>query len=483
MTRTALSHHRPPPRWRARCVMLAVWVLIAMPTGAQRPAPPRGWTIDTTGGVPVAVRRGGMLSTDTKAELLGPVLREGPALQIWISTFARSNAATLGTVDSGVKDEIAVGTIAGQRVVTAAQTVRTQSGTKYVAYGILQDTPTGAPVIVVRSIFGDALTLARVFRSSVEALMPYVLAPMESMRVQRSVAMAAQPVTSFRGLASATPPPADTAVPVAAATAPAATGDSAGRAAIGAAITDAVAELEPTPAAATAGPARSPATAGRARGTRTGSATTPTVATGALAASLVKVVFYQFGDLQFHPVALFRDGTSFDVSDVPLEQTDARASRAAQPRRWGRWRNEGQTYYLSGQGEKERDYTLGGGGFHTAFAAPPGTTLDGTYKAVSGMTMGETNTLSTTQLRFAPDGRFTGANEFAAIGSGETSGVSTAAGASSSNAGRYRVTGHRLVLTYDSGEVKEFFFAFGSGGDTEAIDRDMMFVGSTAFVR
>ena len=476
--------HRARRDARGAWVVLAFAALTSSPIDAQRPAPPKGWTIDTSGGVPVALRRGGMLSTDTRAELLGPVLREGPALLGWIGTFARSNAATLGTVDPATKDEVSVSTIAGQRVAVAAQSVRTTSGTKYVAYGMLQDTPAGAPVIVVRSTFGDMLTLARAFRSSVEALLPYILTPTDSMRALRTVAMAAAPITSFRGLASSVPPPADT-TPLGAAAAPApapanaaAAGDSAARAAVSVGIDEAIAALEPAP-----GAARTPAST---RGGGAGAATprSQPATAGALASLLVKVVFYQFGDLQYHPVALFRDGSSFDVVDASMEQTDATASRTAHAARWGRWRTVGRTYYLSEKaGGPERDYALGGGGFHTAFAAPPGTTLDGTYKAVSGSSMGETSTLLTTQLRFAPDGRFTGARDFAAVGNGQASGVTMAGGASSSTAGRYRVSGHRLVLTYDGGAVKEYFFAFGSGGDPEAIDRDMLFVGSTAYVR
>jgi hypothetical protein len=407
-----------------------------------------------------------MLSTETRAELLGPVWREGQALPQWIAAFARRDAATLGTLESGAQDDVTTGTIAGQRMILAALSVRTPAGTRYVAYAVRQDTPPDAPVIVVRSVFGDALTVVRVFRSSVEALMPYVLTPMERMQAPRAVAMDAPPDTTFRGSGNA----ASTSTVVS---------DSSDRAVISAFITDALADLERSPMTE---PTRAPSSAARTPDGRNGAAS-PSTAASSLATSLVKVVFYQFGDLQYHPVALFRDGTSYDVLDVPLERTDAAASRVAHPRRWGRWRNEGPTYYLAEPGERERDYTLGGGGFHTAFAAPQGTTLTGNYKAVSGMIMGETSTLSTTQLRFASDGRFTRGTDFAAIGSGEQSGVRTAAGASRSNAGRYRVSGHRLVLTFDDGEMREYFFAFGSGGAPERLDPDMIFVGATAFVR
>ena len=416
-----------------------------------RPAPPKGWTVDTSSGVPVAVRRGGALSSDARAELLGPVMRGGPALHDWIRTFARDNAATLGTVDLTAKDDIAVNTIAGAKVAMAAYTVRTAAGNRYLAYGVLQDTPAETPVLVVRSTFSDALTFVRVFRSSVEALLPYMQTPLATMRTVQPVAMAAAPVTSFRGLATATPAPADSTV-VEAKPGTAASADTAVTHAVGAGIDDAVALLD------------GPAPSGRA-------------------AALAKVVFYQFGDLQFHPVALFADGTAFEIDEAPLEQLDAAASKRNKPAHWGRWRARGAMYYLSEARGPEREYTLDGGGFHSAFAAPPRTTLDGTYEAVSSSTAGETRAMLTTVLRFTPDGRFTGARDFGAIGDGSVSGVTMAAGASRTTRGRYRVSGHRLTLTYDSGAVKEYFFAFASGGEPAALDRDMIFIGATAYVR
>jgi hypothetical protein len=455
---------------------------------AQRPAPAKSWTVDTAGGKPVATRRGGAMSSDARAELLGPVRREGPAMLDWIRTFARGNAATLGTVDLSAKDDVQLGTIAGQRVATAAYGVQTSAGSRYVVYAVQQNTPAGEPVIVIRSTFADVITMARAFRSSVETLMPYILTPMASMRTVQAVAMGAQPITSFRGLASAALPTADSATAATSTTTAAApaNADSATTAAVGAGINDAIALLDPPAGAATA-PATTPASSARtpagSRGSSPAASRTPSVPTSSLAAQLVKVVFYQFGDLQYHPIALFRDGTSFDIDEAPLERVDPAASRREHPTNWGRWRNVGATYYLSeANGGAERDYHLDDG-FHTGFAAAEGTTLDGMYKSVSGSSMGETSTLLTTQIRFMPDGRFTSGRDFAAVGNGQTSGVTMAGGASSNSAGRYRVSGHRLVMTYESGVVKEYFFAFSSGGTPAVIDREMIFVGWTAYVK
>ena len=59
---------------------------------------------------------------------------------------------------------------------------------------------------------------------------------------------------------------------------------------------------------------------------------------------------------------------------------------------------------------------------HTAFGASPGTTLDATYKAVSGTSFGETSTLLTSRIQFMPNGRFASGRDFAAVGSGAAAG-------------------------------------------------------------
>ena len=203
-----------------------------------------------------------------------------------------------------------------------------------------------------------------------------------------------------------------------------------------------------------------------------------------LPALLTKVVFYQFGDLQYHPVALFRDGTSYDVSEEPLERVDPIAARRARASDWGRWRSVGTRIFLSdAAGGQENDYGLDDGEMHTAFDASPGTTLDATYKAVAGTSFGETSTLLTSRIQFMPNGRFASGRDFAAVGSGEQSGVSMAGGSSSGSAGSYRISGHRIVLTYDGGTTAEYFFAFGSGGRPAVIDREMIFIGRIAYVK
>lgn len=169
---------------------------------AQRPAPPKSWMIDTTSGTVSGFRPGGLLSSDTRVELLGPVEWQSPALGGWLQSFARANIATFGSVNESAKDTVGTSAVAQQQVLTAAYSVTTPTGNRYVSYSVLQSASAGtAPVIVVRATFGDALTFVRTFRSALEAMMPFVLTPMASMRATRSVALGVVPPTSFRARA------------------------------------------------------------------------------------------------------------------------------------------------------------------------------------------------------------------------------------------------------------------------------------------
>jgi hypothetical protein len=471
---------------RQAALRFAAMMCIAAPLTAQRPAPPKSWTIDTTAGKPVGVRRGGMMSTDTRVELLGPVERDATPLNDWLRDFAQRNAATIGSVVMPAKDTVAVSAIGGQQVAVAAYAVTTAAGNKYLSYSVLQSVPNGSPVIVVRTTFGDALTLMRVYKSSVEAVMPYVIAPMASMRNAETVALAPRAVTSLRapsGQASGAQPATTTEVPVTAGA------DSA----VSVGVNDAIAMLDSVNNAS-ASPRSTTTTRGTRRAPSTTPSTTPseprtasTTATSgpgmARAQDVQRVVFYQWGDLQYHPVVLFKDGTTFDLDDEPIEQVHIARSKAADPNKWGRWRNQGATYFLtSGGNGTTSDYQLGGGGLYTAVPAPALTTLNANYKSVSGSSMGEMSTLLTSTLRFLPDGRFTSGSDFAAVGNGQTSGVTMAGGSSNANAGRYRINGYTIELRYNSGQVKSYFFAFSTSGAAAALDRDMIFIGDTAYI-
>ena len=194
-----------------------------------------------------------------------------------------------------------------------------------------------------------------------------------------------------------------------------------------------------------------------------------------------KVVFHMWGDQQFHPAVLFQDGTSYDVGTEALAATSMADQRRDHSDRFGEWTRSADDYYLKDDG-RSAEYTLGNGGLFESFPANAGRTLTGRYKSVSGTTMGELSMLSTTGIRFAPDGRFARASSFAASGSGDVSGVSSAGGSASASVGTYRLDGHRIVLSYSDGRVIDAFFGFGSEGKPPLPDTDMIFIGDTAYV-
>jgi hypothetical protein len=214
---------------RAAGLLLLGALSVTGPLRAQRPVPPKSWTIDTTSGVPVALRKGGALSSDARADLVGPLRREGPAILDWVRTVARTDAATLGVLEETTADNTVTQTMAGQPMILVAHTVRTAAGSRYITYAVRRDAPSDAPVLVIRSTFGDALTMTRVLRSSIEALLPYVLDPLRTMRDAPVVARGPRPVTSFFGVSGAATAPAE------------ATRDSALTAAVRAGIADAIA--------------------------------------------------------------------------------------------------------------------------------------------------------------------------------------------------------------------------------------------------
>jgi hypothetical protein len=208
----------------------------------------------------------------------------------------------------------------------------------------------------------------------------------------------------------------------------------------------------------------------------------PALQGGAVWAKTHMTIFRQWGDLQFHPTVLFADGTSMDIDDASLETTDIAASRRARPGSWGTWRRTGATYFLTDDKGNTSDFGLGDGGLFRTFPATVGATLSGRYKSVSGSTMGEMSTLSTSGITFAPDGRFTLKNSFVASGSGADSGVSMGGGGERGFEGRYSLSANRIVLRFADGDVKDLFFGFGSQGTPPRADRDMMFMGFTAYV-
>jgi hypothetical protein len=189
----------------------------------------------------------------------------------------------------------------------------------------------------------------------------------------------------------------------------------------------------------------------------------------------------------YAPVVLFADGSFYEPDEAPIEDLDLAAERRQHPRRWGRWTQSGERYVLTDGEGRSDDYQLQGGNFFRAFPAPAGGTLAAAYKRVSGggnsAVGGEVTIAIASTIAFAPDGRFADGTSVGALGSGDTSGVGTSAGSDRRGGGRYTLSGHTLVLTGADGQVRRRFFAFGSSGTPATIDRDMLFIGDSSYVK
>ncbi len=397
-----------------------------------------------------------MLSGESRAEIVGPLAWGGRSVADWLREYAVADAGTLGQVLPSTGETVSTATISGQSMTVAALSVNVAGATRYISYSAPTSAVPASPIMVIRSSFADALTMVRAFRGSVEALLPYVLLPTNQMRALAVTATAPPAPTSFRVPVVAT---SDT---VATNAASREGSDSALVGFVRATVTDAITLYGD-------GSVNPPAAAPRR--------------TSAISeANIDAVVFYQWGDLEYHPVVLFRDGTALDIGRDAVDDIDVSRSRASSPADWGKWRRDGLKYVLtSGGNGRPSAWTLGEG-LYPAFAAPAAATLSGRYKSVSGSSMGETATLLTSTYTFGSDGRFTEGTDFAATGSGAVSGVTMAGGASSARTGRYRLTRYSIELVYDSGKRARYFFTFGSTGEPLQLTREMLFLGNTAYV-
>jgi hypothetical protein len=213
-----------------------------------------------------------------------------------------------------------------------------------------------------------------------------------------------------------------------------------------------------------------------------GSVPAPAAATSSAAGLIARVVFYLWGDMQFHPTVLLKDGTAYDVSGPSLEAVPPERSRLTHPKRWGRWQENGRQITLIDDRGSASKWTLGGGGLYQSFSARTGQTLNATYKSVSGSQVGEVSMLLSGRMTFKPDGRFFKANAFNASGSGRDTGVTMGGGSSSRGGGNYAINGHRIILKHQDGRTEDLFFGYGSQGSPPRPDEDMIFIGATGYV-
>lgn len=191
--------------------------------------------------------------------------------------------------------------------------------------------------------------------------------------------------------------------------------------------------------------------------------------------------------IEFEPLILFRDGSSYEIDDVALEDVDLAAERAAKPRRFGRWTRSGGSYVLIGTGGKPQDYKLQDGSFFKAYPAEAGErTIARSYRRMSGggntAMGGDVMVAVSSRYDFRSDGTYGRGGATGATNSGATTGVGSAIGRRRApDGGRYALDRHTLTLTGPDGRSRRLFFAYGSQKDPPQPDREMAFIGGSVF--
>jgi hypothetical protein len=201
---------------------------------------------------------------------------------------------------------------------------------------------------------------------------------------------------------------------------------------------------------------------------------------GAVAGLYFRSIAAYGAGVDWEPLVLFANGDYCEMGDTPVAELNVAQSKARDPRRWGRWRQQAGTYLLTGSDGRTNDYRLGSGNFFPAFPAQGGPALSGRYsRTTSGGTMpigGSTTVMMVDKISFAPDGSFTEGASMGAAGNGVFAGRRTG------GAGRYTLNGTTLELRYPDGRVKRTSFAFGASGRPARPSRDMIFIGGDTYV-
>ena len=165
---------------------------------------------------------------------------------------------------------------------------------------------------------------------------------------------------------------------------------------------------------------------------------------------------YDF-DFKYITYVLLKDGTYYeDIPPVSLEEWDIAASRAAEPKQWGRWQRKADGKIAMRPGDaNQKKFTLGG---LRATPAKPGERLSGVYSSAyssTGITGGHFAEYG--ELRFFPDGRFQQKTSSSFTDTGVNgSGVFTHG--AKGNSGRYTLSGYTLTFKYDGGKVVRAWF-------------------------
>ena len=163
----------------------------------------------------------------------------------------------------------------------------------------------------------------------------------------------------------------------------------------------------------------------------------------------------------YNPYVFFRDGTVAKEPKVAVDELNRKARSKEDAARWGTWKRSGGKVVITWDGvnrrgkkeTKEADWP----GF-PAHAAGRNETLEGTWSSTGGggniAFGGSVGILTSKGFTFTSDGRFTTEN----VASGSAPNITTFS--KKNTAGKYKISGNVIELTFNSGDSRRLFFCY-----------------------
>jgi hypothetical protein len=450
------------PFTRSALQLFALQGLMIQGLTAQRPVPPKDWTIDTTASSVAVTRKGGMLSSVSVGTLVGPFVIGGADARSWFTSASLSDATLLGQIVPQANNEVREELIDSKRSIMTAYVVRLPSGQqRYLGYRVIVPTAADGKVWMMRVTCLDALTFVRALRGGFDALKPYAVSPPAEMQnvAVRDVVVTA-PVIASSG-ATDTPPSDDSPARRAP---PAERGDDiiAGMTA-GATAVPASAPPSGAPTAASRGQAAPPVATQPPASTMAGARPAGTRGSASGARYVTHLEYRAGGFAGVYKMIVYvlkADGTAIEGPDQPIETFDEAAARRKDSTDFNRWVAGGRdTLFVTDyKGERETWDNHG-----RAVPASRGQRLNASYRSVDSFSTpdGVTSSVFVSEhYALKADGTFNTGTDVAA--SASSGGGSVVGGSSRSSKGTYELDGYTITFRYTDGRVVRQLFFFNS---------------------
>ena len=165
----------------------------------------------------------------------------------------------------------------------------------------------------------------------------------------------------------------------------------------------------------------------------------------------------------YNAYVLFKNGSAYKYPFYSMEDLDEKASRIAEPKKWGTWKMQNDKLVLNWPVETPRNQneTWGKDTYYNVVAAKRGEGIEGNFKSISGggntALGGDVMVFAADNLVMNPDGRFTTAR-VAGVNSSRDFWETNSS--KSSEAGIYKLNGHTIEFQFNNGKTERRFFFF-----------------------